>query len=189
MPHQALRGRGEHNCTVDNLVLFLITGGATFVATLPAVYLGLAKERRDRERTNRNSERQATIENFATFTEPGGIVYDCRDWAQAVEKAVEQQEPLILSDRQPSTEGLRWLLHSQSVPPPRVTAVAQLLDEATLLRELVVPHLGNTISGPQANLLWDRARRTGDLAPKLVKDAEVDPGRRAALDAVKAPST
>ena len=72
--------------------------------------------------------------------------------------------------------------YSRSVPPDLVSDAAQLLDEAALLRDLIVPCLGDTLSGMRADLVRERARSTGDLAQKLVKNAEVAPERQAALN-------
>ena len=149
-------------------MLFLITLFATFLATVPAVYLGLRWERRERLKADREREQ----EMYSTFTSPGGIIYECRDWARSIQKAAVSGKPLLSNLRQPSVEGARWLLQSGNFPPGYANDLALLLDAATLLRDISMKYFDTAPGGQDRDCLEDRANRVGNLAHKLVTKAE-----------------
>lgn len=123
--------------SMEHVQILLITIAATFMATLPAVYLGLRRERATRDKEARARHRGYLYSAGRDELVKGEqLIYDIRDWAGFLKLYYQGQldfgELDVLRHR-PGQETLRYLLSTDSFPRAAQSDVMLLADYLSVL--------------------------------------------------------
>lgn len=137
---------------------------ATFLATVPAVFIGIWAERR----LERRRERTEANESFQTIIEPGSVVYDTRDWARSLLTSVETAEPVRLPLSVGSAESLNILVSIGAVPESLRSDVLSLARHVARLHELVDQFIGTKIPSTHLAMVEAEAKFVQGLSSRLV---------------------
>jgi hypothetical protein len=169
------------------ITTFFVTVVATVVGSMPGVFISIAAGRRIVLR----AERTRLLNQLRTLREPGGVMYDTRDWAGSIADAIVNAAPVGVSQFAPPTAGLKWILDADLVPADMTVDVAVLLTHVEKLQSLIANHVGTAlpqgapltrIVGDEANLVVALARGILELAKRKqahALDATPSSSRRA----------
>lgn len=146
-----------------------VTALATFVATLPAVFIGLWAERRY---ALRNTEKSA-VAFLRDATSAGSVIYNTRDWANAVLNCAQRSQALHLSNSVGSASSLTALAESAGVPQQFRLDLLVLADHVARLHLLVDPHMASQQPLPAslAQVVRPEAEYVANVARGLIERA------------------
>lgn len=133
--------------------LFLITLIATFFATVAAIPAGLFFSGRARRERDALARRQAAL--ALSSVAEGGFLYESRDWAQAIDSAVNHGV-IIPGDRgNPHTDSWRLLQTMNLIPSGFEVRIIELASEIRELDRLTSPYVGLPLpSHLKTPVLW-----------------------------------
>jgi hypothetical protein len=117
---------------------FWPTAVAGAVVTGPSVYFAFLLDRRAAQ----TKDRKRVTRGWGKVGESGGVIYDLRDWANALNDAVKAGAPVPFSSSVGSSASLYTMVQVGDVPESAVGDVLSLARHTERLQLVTDPHLG-----------------------------------------------
>lgn len=147
---------------------FWVTLLATFLATVPAVILGIAIERS----LARRGEQRRQVQRRAIVYQAGGPFYNARDWANAISNAARTGAPLPVSQSTTSAASLISLATSNLVPDTMRVEFNVLTAHVERLQDLTRGLIGRTLPSELAPAVVAEADYVAGVCKTLIGAAE-----------------